>query len=103
MYPKLLSEADIRKVKDEFYEDADNQLKEAIREHQNVSMGGTPIWFYVAFIYFAYDDIFRMLGNPLLFYPLVLICSILGMLYSMGLGPIMIPAIKSSVNLGFRS
>lgn len=57
-------------------------------------MGGTPLWLYVVLVYFAYDDIFRMLANPLLFYPLALTISIIGLLYSMGLGPIMVPAIK---------
>jgi hypothetical protein len=102
IYQKLLSEADINRVKDKYYEDVNIQLEDAIRKHQNVSMGGTPLWLYVVLVYFAYDDIFRMLANPILFYPLVLVSSIVGMLYSMGLGPIMVPAIKSSVNHGFR-
>lgn len=102
MYAKLLTEADINRVRDKFYEDANIQLEEAIRKHQNVSMGGTPLWLYIVLVYFAYDDIFRMLANPLLFYPIMLVSSIIGMLYSMGLGPIMVPAIKQTVNLGFR-
>jgi len=65
-------------------------------------MGGTPLWLYIVLVYFAYDDIFRMLANPLLFYPLVLISCVLGMLYSFGLGPVMVPAITSTVNMGFR-
>ena len=94
IFTRLLSEQEINKVKDRFYEDANIQMEEAMRKHANVSMGGTPLWLYIVLVYFAYDDIFRMLANPILFYPLVLFSSILGMLYSMGLGPIMLPAIK---------
>jgi hypothetical protein len=102
MFARLLSESDINRVRDKFYEDANIQLEEALRKHQNVTLGGTPLWLYVVLVYFSYDDIFRMLANPILFYPLVFVCSIVGMLYSMGLGPIMLPAVKTSINLGFR-
>lgn len=57
---------------------------------------------YVMFVYFAYDDILRWCASPILFYPLVLVFSVVASLYSMGLGPIMIPTMKSSVNLGLR-
>jgi hypothetical protein len=50
------------------------------------------MWLYVVLVYFAYDDIFRMLANPILFYPLMFVSSMVAMMYSMGLGPIMIPA-----------
>ena len=102
MYQRLLSESDINRVKDRFYEDINNVLEEAIRKHKNISTGGIPIWFYVIFVYFAYDDIFRMLANPLLFYPLVLVFSVVSMLYSLGLGPVMVPMAKSSLNVGLR-
>ena len=64
--------------------------------------GSTPLWLYATLVYFAYDDIFRMLGNPLLFYPLVVALSILAMLWSMGLGPVMVPIMRQSANLGLR-
>lgn len=66
-----------------------------MRKHSNVSMGGTPLWAYVLFVYFAYDDILRWCATPILFYPLVFVFSIIATLYSMGLGPIMVPVIKS--------
>jgi hypothetical protein len=46
---------------------------------------------YGLLAYFAYDDIFRMLLNPILFYPVMFIVSIIALLYSIGLGPIMLP------------
>ena len=47
--------------------------------HHNIQGGGIPIWFMVLFVYFAYDDVFRMLMNPLLFYPIMLLVSVGGM------------------------
>ena len=94
MMGRLLSEADINRVKDRFTEDSNTALEEAIRKHHNISSGNVPWWLYVVLVYFSYDDIFRMLANPLLFYPLMFIFSIVAMLYSMGLGPIMIPVAR---------
>jgi len=102
MYSKLLSESEINKVKDRFYEDAQNVLDEAMRKHANISTGATPMWLYIILVYFAYDDIFRWLATPMFFYPIVFISSILGMLYSIGLGPIIIPVARSSINVGLR-
>lgn len=99
---KLLSESDINRVKDQYYDDAELQLDDAMRRHSNISTGSTPLWGYVLFVYFAYDDILKWCATPLLFYPLVLIFSVLATLYSMGLGPVMIPTIRTTVNMGFR-
>ena len=102
IYGKLLSETDLNKVKDRFNEDAHKELEDALRKHHNLGTGATPLWLYVILVYFAYDDIFRMLANPLLFYPLIFVFSIVAMLYSMGLGPVMIPVAKTSLNMGLR-
>jgi hypothetical protein len=61
------------------------------------------MWLYVVLVYFAYDDIFRMLANPILFYPLMFVTSMVAMMYSMGLGPIMIPVARTTINTGFRT
>mgnify|MGYP006978390469 CR=1 FL=1 len=53
--------------------------------------------------YFAYDDIFRMIMNPILFYPIMFVTSIVAMMYSIGLGPVMVPAVKQTVNMGLRT
>ena len=60
------------------------------------------MWIYVLLAYFAYDDIFRMIMNPILFYPIMFVTSIVAMMYSMGLGPVLIPAVKQTVNVGLR-
>jgi hypothetical protein len=60
------------------------------------------MWIYVLLAYFAYDDIFRMILNPILFYPIMFVTSIVAMMYSMGLGPVMIPAVKQTVNMSLR-
>jgi hypothetical protein len=60
----------------------------------NITQGSTPVWLYVMLAYFAYDDIFRMIMNPILFYPIMFVTSIVAMMYSIGLGPVMVPAVK---------
>lgn len=102
LYGRLLSETEINKVRDRFNEDTQNLLEDAMRKHNNLGSGGAPLWLYCLLVYFAYDDIFRMLMNPLLFYPTMLAVSIAGLLYSMGLGPMMVPAVTQSVNMGLR-
>jgi len=89
-----LSQQEISKIKDRFYDDINLALEETKRKHHNIAIGGTPIWLYVILAYFAYDDIFRMCMNPMLFYPIMFVTSIVSMLYSLGFGPIMIPAVK---------
>ena len=91
IYDKLLSEIEINKVKDQFKRDIAEILEDAIKKHRNVGSGGVPLWMYGLLAYFAYDDIFRMLLNPILFYPIMFVVSIIALLYSIGLGPIILP------------
>lgn len=56
------------------------------------------MFMYVLLAYFAYDDIWRMMFNPFIFTPLVFIISAVGILYTMGMGPIMVPLVKSEAN-----
>ena len=77
-------------------------LEDAIKKHHNIATGGTPMWLYVVLAYFAYDDIFRMMFNPFIFTPFVLILSIVGMLYSMGMGPVMVPVMRQQTNMVLR-
>lgn len=77
-------------------------LEDAIKKHRNVHSGGTPLWLYAILAYFAYDDILRMLINPILFYPIMFVVSILALLYSIGLGPIMVPVAKQNFNFALR-
>ena len=44
-----------------------------------------------------------MIMNPLLFYPIMFVGSIVAMLYSIGLGPVFVPAAKQTINIGLRS
>ena len=41
--------------------------------------------------------------NPLLFYPIMFVTSIVSMLYSLGFGPVMIPAVKQGANIALRT
>ena len=56
------------------------------------------MFMYVLLAYFAYDDILRMMWNPFIFTPLVFFISAVGILYTMGMGPIMVPMIKHEAN-----
>jgi hypothetical protein len=57
---------------------------------------------YVLLAFFASDNILNWLSSPFLFYPIVFIASILGLLYSMGLGGVMLPMARHSVNIALR-
>ena len=97
-FDKLLSEQDINRVKDRFNSDVDTLLEDAIKKHHNIADGGTPMWLYLILFYVAYDDILRMMWNPFLFTPIMLIISGIGFMYSMGLGPVIIPMGRTTVN-----
>lgn len=56
------------------------------------------MFIYVLLAYFAYDDILRMMWNPFIFTPLVFVISAVGLMYTMGMGPIMVPLIKGEAN-----
>lgn len=73
-------------------------LEEALRKHHNLGSGSTPMFMYILLAYFAYDDILRMMWNPFIFTPLVFVISAVGILYTMGMGPIMVPMIKQEAN-----
>jgi len=60
------------------------------------------MWLYIVLAYFAYGDVLRWMSHPLIFTPLLLIVSGVALMYSMGMGPIMIPMAKQSANIGFR-
>ena len=70
--------------------------------NKGIAGGGSPFWLWIALAYFAYDDIFRFMMTPILFYPLMFVFSILALLYSFGLGPIIIPIIRTNVNFAMR-
>jgi len=69
-----------------------------MNKHRNISVGGTPMWMYVALAYFAYDDILRMMMSPILFYPIIFILSIIMFIYSSGMGdyigPMVVPVAR---------
>ena len=88
---RLLSEEEINRCKDRFREETEKIQEDALRLHRNEGSGGTPMWLIALLIYFGYDDVLRMLMNPILFYPVMLIVTLVALLYSMGLGPVMMP------------
>jgi hypothetical protein len=103
MYERLLSEQELNKVKDKFYEDIEFVLEEAIRKHHNIQATSIPWWIYLMLAFFAADNVMGWLSSPFIFYPLMLVVGGIAMLYSMGLGSLMGPLARQSVNLGLRN
>ena len=102
MRDRLMSEVEINKCKDRFREEAERVQEDAIRLHSNSSSGGIPWWFLALFAWFAIDDVWRMIMSPFLFYPIMLVASVGALLYSMGLGPIVMPMVQTQFNMYSR-
>mmetsp|Transcript_14233 Transcript_14233/g.12553 ORF Transcript_14233/g.12553 Transcript_14233/m.12553 type:complete len:123 (+) Transcript_14233:126-494(+) len=98
---QLLSADDITRIRDKFEEDCNHALEEAIRLHHNIHNNGIPIYFWALFLFFAYDDIFRWLASPVLFYPLCFIATLAGLMQSLGLLMPAVSAIKVTVRLAY--
>jgi len=103
IYERLLSEQELNKVKDKFYEDIEFVLEEAIRKHHNIQATSIPWWIYLMLAFFAADNVMGWISSPFIFYPLMLILGGVAMLYSMGLGPLLGPLARQTVNVGLRS
>lgn len=88
-------------MRDKFEDDCEHALEEAIRLHHNIYNTGVPIYFWVLFVFFAYDDIFRWLSSPFLFYPLCFAATLAGLLQSLGLLMPAIQAGKIMFNIGY--
>lgn len=100
---RLLSEQELNKVRDKFYEDIEFVLEEAIRKHHNIQATTVPWWIYLLLAFFAADNVMGWLSSPLIFYPLMLVFGAIAVLYSMGLGSLMGPLARQSINMGLRS
>ena len=101
-YSRLLTEEDLNRVRDKFQEDIDFVLEEAIRKHHNVQSTSIPWWIYLVLAFFAADNILSWLTSPFIFYPLIIILGFVSILYSMGLGGVMLVVIRQSANLILR-
>lgn len=73
---KILSEEEVGRVRNKFYEDIDYLREEAIQRHRSSSTGDIPFWFWVLLAWFASDNIMGWIASPILFYPLLLISAI---------------------------
>ena len=99
MYARLLSEQEINKVRDKFQEDIEFVLEEAVRKHHNIQATSVPWWIYLLLAFFAADNIIGWLASPLFFYPLVVVLGGVSLLYSMGLGPVIGPLARQTINV----
>jgi len=98
-YSRLLTEEDLNRVKDKFFEDTDCVLEDAIRKHHNVQSTTVPWWIYGLLAFFAADNIFSWLSHPILFYPIIMFGGLISILFSMGLGPVLKPIFRQVANL----
>ena len=61
-----------------------------------------PWWIYLLMAFFAADNVLSWIASPFIFYPLMMILGVVAMLYSMGLGGILFPVFRQSVNMILR-
>jgi hypothetical protein len=54
------------------------------------------------FIFFASDNVLSWMSHPFLFYPIMMIAGGVAVIYSMGMGGVVFPLVRQSINLGFR-
>ena len=101
-YSRLLTEEDLNRVRDKFQEDIDFVLEEAIRKHHNFQSTSIPWWIYLVLVFFAADNVLSWLTSPFIFYPLIIVLGFVSILYSMGLGGVMLVVIRQSANLILR-
>jgi hypothetical protein len=84
----------LNRVRDKFHEDIESVLEDAIRKHFNISSTSIPWWIYGLLIFFAMDNVMNWIQHPIVFYPLMMLVSVVALLYSMGLGGVMVPVAR---------
>jgi len=97
-YDRLLSEEEINRVKDKFNEDAEYQLEEAIRKHHNIASTNIPLFMWIILAWFASDNVLAYMSSPFFFYPISLILCVVATLFAMGLGGVIMPLVRHTVN-----
>lgn len=103
LYDSLLLTEELNKIKDQFNKDCEHAVDEAIRSHHNLGSGAIPKWAIVMFIFFAYDDILAYVGHPIIFYPLIVVLGVFGILQSVGMGSPALLVIRHSINMSLRN
>lgn len=72
----VITVEEINRVREKFVSDMDFAFEEAIQKHRGISSSAVPIWLWAVLLYFASDNILGYMASPILFYPMVLIGSI---------------------------
>jgi hypothetical protein len=57
---------------------------------------------FALLIFFAIDNIMNWLSSPFILYPIVFIAMGIALMYSMGLGGVMGPVARQTVNMALR-
>ena len=93
-FDRLLTEADMNKVQDQFNRECEDQLEDAIRKHNGLVATSIPIYFWVLLFWFASDNIFGWFSSPILFYPMMaILISVLAVIFS-GQQDLVLPLVK---------
>ena len=89
-------------MRNKFYEDIEFCFEEAINRHRSSSTGDVPWWLWVLLAWFASDNVMNWIASPIIFYPLLLLCSIAIVLHQMGILGVLLdlsfPIIKGTLN-----
>lgn len=72
---KVITEEEVTKVRDKFYEDIDFAYEEAIARHRSSSTGDVPWWIWVLMAWFASDNIMGWIQSPIIFYPMLMLSA----------------------------
>lgn len=101
----LLDSQTLARAEDRFKDDSEQLLEDAKRAHHGFASGGIPIYFWILLVFFGYDDLLRYCGSPIVFYPLLLIGSLIALMFSLGMGSafnVAIPVARHSANMMIR-
>ena len=96
-----MSTEKIETLKKQFGTLADNILAEAMKKRE-LAHNPPPPWIYLLILFFAYDDILRIVFNPFLFYPVLMFGSMGGVVYTLGLGPLVMSTVKPMIQKGVQ-
>lgn len=98
----VLTAEEVNRVRVKFLADIDFAFEEAIQKHRGVASTEVPLWLWALLLWFASDNILGYMASPILYYPLILIGSVLLCAWQLELLPILVeigvPKAKSAVN-----
>ena len=86
----VLTAEEVNRVRDKFVVEIDSAYEEAIRKHRGVPATAVPFWLWLVLLFFAFDNIVGYMASPILYYPFILIGSLLFCAWQLELLPVLI-------------